>query len=96
MRISYYATPAPEILHLDDKRKIEVSLIKNGNIVSKNKSSRIDNNSIILSNTCLYDSIVQALACAHCDSQLFAKVFDENKNAIFKISVQKYVNYVYV
>lgn len=58
---------------------MEVPLIKNGNIVNRKKPSKINNNSIILANTCPYDSIFQALALAYCDSKRYGEFLDDNQ-----------------
>lgn len=68
IRNSFYAFPNPEILYLEERRKIEIPLIKNGNLVNKKSATTIGDGRVILANTCAFDSIIQGFATAYCDS----------------------------
>lgn len=74
-RKSVYLTPNCEILlrNIDSRAKTKViGLIKNGSR-SNLMSVKFKNCNYVLSNTCAFDTIVQILAEAYCDSTLYAK-----------------------
>jgi len=80
-RKSIYLTPNPEILlrNMDSRAKTKViGLIKNGSI-SRFMSVKFNNKNYVLSNTCSFDTIVQMLAVAYCDSSTYTKYVMEKK-----------------
>lgn len=81
-RSSYYATPNPEIMYSDEQNKMEIALIKNGSIVNKVKPTKYNNETFILMNTCPYYSILQAIACAYCDSKKYSTIIKINYKSI--------------
>lgn len=81
-RSSFYAAPAPEIMYMNDSRKVEIPLIKNGNLIKCTRVTKYYNQMIMLANTCAYDSILQSLACAYCDSTEFNEYFTSASNEI--------------
>lgn len=77
-----YLTPNREILmrNLNSKTKTKsIGLIKNGN-KSMFKSIVLDDGSYVLSNTFAFDSVIQLLAVAYCDSDEYGIYVDEKKN----------------
>jgi len=77
-----YLTPNREILmrNLNSKAKTKsIGLIQNGN-KSRFKSLILDDGSYVLSNTCAFDSVIQILAVAYCDSDEYGRYVDEKKN----------------
>jgi len=77
-----YLTENREILlrNLDSKAKTNIiGLLKNGNL-SEFKSIKLDGENFVLSNTCAFDSIVQILAVAYCDSNEYATFVLKKKN----------------
>lgn len=82
-RSSFYAAPCPEILVLEDHRRMELPLIKNGNIVNKTTTTKVsDGVSILLGNTCPFDTILQCILSAYCDSIGFQQKINENKEDV--------------
>ena len=80
-RKSIYMTPHPEILlrNIDSRSKTKViGLIKNG-CTSRFMSVKCNNGNYVLSNTCSFDTIVQMLAVAYCDSTAYTKYVMEKK-----------------
>lgn len=78
-----YLTPNREILmrNLNSKSKTKsIGLIQNGN-KSRFKSLILDDGSYVLSNTCAFDSVIQILAVAYCDSDEYGSYVDEKKNS---------------
>jgi hypothetical protein len=76
-----YLTPNCEILlrNIDSLAKTKViGLIQNGR-KSKFISVKCNNSNYFLSNTCSFDSIVQMLAVAYCDSIAYTKYVTEKK-----------------
>lgn len=80
-RKSINLTPNCEILlrNIDSRAKTKViGLIKNGS-KSKFMSVKCNNGNYVLSNTCSFDTIVQMLAVAYCDSIPYTKYVIEKK-----------------
>jgi len=88
---SYYAAPNPEIMHIEHTKKIEIALIKNGNFDNKTKATKLYGESIILTNTCPYDSIIQAISCAYCDSQAYSNHIDTVFSSVVIYRIVKYL-----
>lgn len=66
--------------NMNSKAKTKsIGLIQNGN-KSKFKSIILDDGSYVLSNTCAFDSVIQILAVAYCDSVEYKSYVDEKKN----------------
>lgn len=78
MRSSYYAAPAPEIMHCNEYKKMEIALIRNGSFVNKIKNTKYNNESFVLFNTCPFDPIIQALSCAFCYSKKYSIHIESN------------------
>uniref|UniRef100_A0A2S2QSI1 NOF-FB transposable element protein n=1 Tax=Sipha flava TaxID=143950 RepID=A0A2S2QSI1_9HEMI len=89
LRSSYYAAPNPEIMHSIQQKKIEIALIKNGSIVNRTKPTKSHNDLFILKNTCPYDSILQAIACAYCDSKDYSTCIENNSESINIYNITK-------
>lgn len=77
-----YLTPNREILirNLKSKSKTKsIGLIQNGN-KSRFKSIELDDGIYILSDTCAFDSVIQILAVAYCDSDECGIYVNEKKD----------------
>lgn len=80
---SIYLTPNREILlrNLNSRSKTKViGLIKNGN-KSNLMSVMLNGHNYVLSNTCAFDSIIQLLAVAYCDSTEYSKYVLDKKES---------------
>lgn len=64
-----------------------IALIKNGYI--KNKASKSNGESILLKNTCPYDSIFQVIICAYCDGKNYRKYTKSKYNSITLYAIIK-------
>jgi len=77
-----YLTPNREILmrNMNSKARTKsIGLLQNGN-KSRFKSLILDDGSYVLSNTCAFDSVIQILAVAYCDSDEYKSYVDEKKS----------------
>lgn len=77
-----YLTPNREIMmrNLNTKAKTKsIGLIQNGN-KTRFKSIKIGDTFYVLSNTCAFDSVIQLLAVAYCDSDEYGTYVKEKKN----------------
>lgn len=77
-----YLTPNRAILmrNLNSKSKTKsIGFIQNGN-KSRFKSILLDDGNYVLSNTCAFDSVIQILAVAYCDSDKYETFVNEKKN----------------
>lgn len=78
-------------MHIEHTKKIEIALNKNGNFENKTKTTKLNGESIILTNTCPYDSIIQAISCAYIDSQDYSKHVDTVFDSVVIYRIIKYL-----
>ncbi|XP_031333864.1 uncharacterized protein LOC116163874 [Photinus pyralis] len=95
-----YLTPALNTTFKDNPKSfcktIKCGFLKNGNSFDL-KSIRVGGISYSVTNTCAFDSVVQGLATAYCDSEHFKTLFDEHTsdfNVIVKNVSHNKVNVV--
>ena len=78
---STYLKVQPELAKIDFSSKYSrkpIGILKNGNM--NTKAGRKDNLSIIVTNTCAYDSIFQIVAAAFCDSRAYESIMKSTLN----------------
>lgn len=74
-RTSYYAAPVQEIFYLQEGKRIQIGLLVDGNI--QNRPVKVENQTILLSNTCPFDAIVQCFGSAYYDSKIYKNIITE-------------------
>lgn len=83
----FYSTTIPEILYTKEGKKITVGILKNGNTFKN--YLLIDKQKFYFTNTCCIDSILQAVACAYCDSTTYKNFLIDDKTCISILPVVK-------
>ncbi|KAF0719827.1 NOF-FB transposable element protein, partial [Aphis craccivora] len=92
-----YLIPNPHLRHLNIsnlKSKQSLPILKNGSLLQffeelKSTKNKILNEKIILSNTCVFDSLASLMMVSYCDSQLYAnKIDDIKKNSFFNFIIK--------
>lgn len=76
-----YLDPSKDLLlakYSSKKQAVPIALLRNGHL-DMLKPAKIGNRSITLSNTCGFDSVVQLMATAYCDSDDFRIVVEANR-----------------
>jgi len=73
--ISTYLTPKRELLHQKMQSKAiakKIGILQNGTSLKKKKKPvKVGKNNYILSNTCAFDSFMQLVSTASCDSEIY-------------------------
>ena len=81
-----YLTPCPEWLHKDSapQQKISIGLMKNGNHLASHPI-KLGKMHVAVKNTCAFDSFLQCLCSAFCDSNSFSRYIQQSKSSLFNL-----------
>lgn len=82
---SVYLQKNPQFDLITMDKKQNISLLKNGNLSTRGIKFR--GKSIILRNTCAFDSLTQAIAGAYAYHRKFRQFADEQKDEIFELAI---------
>lgn len=94
-KTSNYVKKNPQFntIEVNNEEKQKIALLKNGNLM--NKSLRVKNDSLILTNTCTFDSLIQCLAGSYAYHPQFREFADRQSNELIKLAIllaKKWVN----
>lgn len=81
-RVSYYGIPCPEILYVQEGKKMKIGLLKNGNLIPR-PTILSNKKKFFLFNTCAFDSFLQAIAASYCDSIIYKSFVDLKDDSSF-------------
>lgn len=89
---SYYLKPNPQFDLINVDKKQCIGMLKNGNLFKK--PQRLGGKSIVLTNTCTCDSLLQAIAGAYAYYPPYRLYAEQQQNDVFELAIHLAKKYV--